>query len=119
MIRRAGVLILSLWMTLMIPVATCHHTHDDRAAEVPSVTPTGVHGTTVRMDHSQKRATLLGVPCLLCGRVLYPLPDFQNNSEGIMPVSGPVAATDPPRLSGKPDLHRLRGRSPPHPPVSG
>jgi len=117
MIRYAGVVILSLWMTLIIPVTACHHAHPAGSGTIPQESQTTKPGTTSLNEEPVPNVTLNTMPCVLCGRVLQPLPIYYSVCEGLIPLRSRITPPGPPEPHDKPDLHHLGDRSPPGSPT--
>jgi hypothetical protein len=115
--QRLGVFALSLWMTLIVPVTACHHIHPegetDGLKESVSTHLTGHARNTLVGPTSGVTGVGVSAPCLLCGRVLQPLPAAEKIGEALTPGSGRVIAPLRTRHFTNPVLRRLRDRSPP------
>jgi hypothetical protein len=118
LLHRTGVVLLSLWMMAVIPVAAGHHGHPDGRTGAVHASGSANPGESFLTENRNGGHPQITVPCLLCGRVCHPLVILHNASDRFLPVTGRMSPAGVRGPSEKPALHRLRDRSPPGPPTS-
>ena len=117
MLRSVGIGILSLWMTLTIPVMACHHSHTVDYSDNLPIIISGYAGGTIVPDKRGGSGLMITGPCLFCGRLMNPVPIADQFYDLFTPENGRVHPPDLPPDYFKPDICRLRDRSPPGSPI--